>query len=741
LLFNDAPAAKDREQDGEWELVARHPWVVAYTDGAGFDRKVSPVCQRVGAGAFVCDIDIDNGKRGQQQVKVRTNVGGKQTVPRAEITAMIEPLEGLVRCQAKCNALVVLDAEHVFNTAKDEGLLSAATQGCNADLWKRWQDNVNRFSGTLVLLHVRSHALDGSPGSELRRQQNINRRKYAVPAGREQHRSADDGAIAIWTEHHWPETHMQGNDTADKEASQAQKDAVPSGAFQEEAERWQGNAGLVARRIATIEAHIRNTRTVVQADLKEVAAVPEWVDVLGDVRRTVSDKGHKIQERNGWFECQVCLVRKRKHTVDYFWKKPCRSQPSPELVEIWPGGQSTHVHFQPPEAKLHGPFSSVSHSPDAPLHNLHTRTGPPNCCERTTWGTNDTLFTSHFSRNRGAQLRLIPAQAPHPRDTASPGSNTGAPPTAHVSANPTFDAEDLNVAGRTQREANKNPRKRCAEEVEDPGEIRDGMDDFARQVKERMQRRRQERWENDHAVRTENAAESPIDELATGGGWVTNAIDDPEGDADEEPMEDGTAEMNPLDNPEGEVGEEVAHQEVAEEVAKRRMPQQIRNRIIKLQAKERVARNRAEKNLQKQALRWQAFRTVEAAPSKGGSGLGEGHTCFALGPITFCKVCGGTRSSSGNLLKRACRGWAPPGTMGQVKALLKGRPCSGFHRKLLLKQCTPLRRLACKTRPVVRCQVPRHLVQDDDGSSDELGEAPRIVINRCTVHLGAALGT
>ena len=136
-------------------------------------------------------------------------------------------------------------------------------------------------------------------------------------------------------------------------------------------------------------------------------------------------------------------------------------------------------------------------------------------------------------------------------------------------------------------------------------------------------------------------------------------------------MEDGTAEMNPLDNPEGEVGEEVAHQEVAEEVAKRRMPQHIRNRIIKLQAKERVARNRAEKNLQKQALRWQAVRTVEAAPSKGGSGLGEGHTCFALGPITFCKVCGGTRSSSGNLLKRACRGWAPPWHYGSGKSLAK----------------------------------------------------------------------
>jgi hypothetical protein len=120
--------------------------------------------------------------------------------------------------------------------------------------------------------------------------------------------------------------------------------------------------------------------------------------------------------------------------------------------------------------------------------------------------------------------------------------------------------------------------------------------------------------------------------------------------------------------------------------------------------------------------------------------VGEGHTCFALGPIIFCKICGGTRSSSGNLLNRACRGWAPPGTMGHVKALLKGRPCSGFYRKLLIRQCTPLRRLACKTKPVVRCLVPRHLIEDDEESADEDSQAPRPNLVRRTVYLGAAMG-
>jgi ribonuclease HI len=647
LLYLDAPAAKDREQDGEWQTVAHQAWVVAYTDGEGFDHKASPVCQRVGAGAVVCSIDIEQGKWGEQQVKVRTKVKGKQTVPRAELTAMIEPLEGLASCQAKCNVLVVLDAEHVFNTAKDDHLLSAALQSCNADLWKRWQDFIVSFPGTLVLLHVRSHALDGRPDSEVRRQQNITRRRYAVPAGRADLSAQDAHARAVWTEKHWPEVHMQGNALADKEASQAQSNSLPPGMFQEEAERWQANAGLVARRIATIEAHIRNTRIVAQADLKEVMPVPKWVDVLGVVERALSNKGHNIQERNGWFECQKCFVRRRKHKVDYFWKQQCHSRPSPELVEMWPGGLSVHT-------------------------------------------------------------------------------------------SPTLDAEDRNTGILTQTGAKESTRKRRAEEIEDTGEVRDSMDGFARMVKARMQERRHERLERDHAIQSENAA--PREEPSTAGSWSTNPLDEPECEADENLTEEGMAEINPLDNPEGEMEEEVADQVVAEEVAKRKMPQHVRNRIIKLRAKERVARNRAEIDMQKQAVRWRAFRTVEAAPSKGISGLGEGHTCFALGPIIFCKVCGGTRSSSGILLKRACRGWGPPGTMCNVKALLKGRPCSGFYRKLLLKQCTPLRRLSCKTKPVVRCQVPRHLVQDDDSSSDEVCQAPRPALTRRTVYLGAAWG-
>ena len=55
-----------------------------------------------------------------------------------------------------------------------------------------------------------------------------------------------------------------------------------------------------------------------------------------------------------------------------------------------------------------------------------------------------------------------------------------------------MDAEDRHTGDLTQKGAKESPRKRLAEEVEDTGEVCDSMDEFARQVKERMQMRRQE---------------------------------------------------------------------------------------------------------------------------------------------------------------------------------------------------------------------------------------------------------
>jgi hypothetical protein len=114
-----------------------------------------------------------------------------------------------------------------------------------------------------------------------------------------------------------------------------------------------------------------------------------------------------------------------------------------------------------------------------------------------------------------------------------------------------------------------------------------------------------------------------------------NPLDDPEGEAEDEPTEEGVSMTNPLDVPEGEAEEEGADQQRVDEGTIKRMPQKMRNRIIKLRAKERLARNRVEKNLQKQAVCWQAIRTVEAAPSKGCMGAGRRPRLFRLGAHNF----------------------------------------------------------------------------------------------------------
>ena len=103
------------------------------------------------------------------------------------------------------------------------------------------------------------------------------------------------------------------------------------------------------------------------------------------------------------------------------------------------------------------------------------------------------------------------------------------------------------------------------------------------------------------------------------------------------------------------------------------MPQQqVWGRIISLRAKELAHRKKAVQNMRKKVMQRYAFRNVEVAPALGAAGLSNGHTCFALVPIVFCKVCGGIRSTAGNLLKKACRGWAPKGARSLFNAMMKG---------------------------------------------------------------------
>ena len=59
------------------------------------------------------------------------------------------------------------------------------------------------------------------PNADLRRQQNLQRRKYAVAAGRERRGQQDNQAKGAWTQHHWAEAHMKGSSLADYEAGRA----------------------------------------------------------------------------------------------------------------------------------------------------------------------------------------------------------------------------------------------------------------------------------------------------------------------------------------------------------------------------------------------------------------------------------------------------------------------------------------------------------------------------------------
>ena len=91
-----------------------------------------------------------------------------------------------------------------------------------------------------------------------------------------------------------------------------------------------------------------------------------------------------------------------------------------------------------------------------------------------------------------------------------------------------------------------NRRKRCVEGERDQGEVRDGMDNFANLVRDRMKRRRHERSEGDQAEQYAGNNVDPADGPTEGGVLGTNPLDDPEGDVEDEPTEEGVSMTNPL---------------------------------------------------------------------------------------------------------------------------------------------------------------------------------------------------
>ena len=171
----------------------------------------------------------------------------------------------------------------------------------------------------------------------------------------------------------------------------------------------------------------------------------------------------------------------------------------------------------------------------------------------------------------------------------------------------------------------------------------------------------------------------------------------------------------------------------------RRMSAAQRTRLICYNRQQRRQRAAAINDVCRRVIRHSAaFRPFSLAPAPPGN-IGVGHSAYTLGPITFCKRCGATKSlSQGMSLQRPCRRWAPAGTRAGIKTLLRGKP-QPFYQRILLNAAAPVRRIRQKTTPAPRYIIPQHLQAADDPVPH--APPPRAInITRHTVWQGTAAG-
>ena len=114
-----------------------------------------------------------------------------------------------------------------------------------------------------------------------------------------------------------------------------------------------------------------------------------------------------------------------------------------------------------------------------------------------------------------------------------------------------------------------------------------------------------------------------------------NPLDDPEPDnyhdqpatGDEEPREDCPPD---------------AWQGIQDNAGISRRPAAVvRMRLIQANRKARADNAKRLRLMQHSVVQMQAFRTVAIEPFVDKQNFGQGHVAFALGPIVFCKRCGG----------------------------------------------------------------------------------------------------
>ena len=145
--------------------------------------------------------------------------------------------------------------------------------------------------------------------------------------------------------------------------------------------------------------------------------------------------------------------------------------------------------------------------------------------------------------------------------------------------------------------------------------------------------------------------------------------------------------------------------------ARRRMPWRIRQRLIQRHRRLRTAYAHATAHNRQWATRANAFHPITLAPFPPERGFGPDHLLFSLGPIIFCRRCGATKSlSAGHSLQRPCRRWAPKGTLGGIRCLLRGKAPNKFYRDILASATLPVKRLRTKTKPTPRLVVPAYLI-------------------------------
>ena len=168
---------------------------------------------------------------------------------------------------------------------------------------------------------------------------------------------------------------------------------------------------------------------------------------------------------------------------------------------------------------------------------------------------------------------------------------------------------------------------------------------------------------------------------------------------------------------------------------RRRMPLRIRQRLIQHHRQLRTASARTTAHNRQWATRANAFQSFTLAPVPPACGFGPDHCLFSLGPIIFCRRCGATKSlSQGRSLQRPCRRWAPKGTIGLIRTLLRGKAPNKFYRDLLHSTTLPVKRLRTKTKPTPRLIIPAHLIAPDSPPPPR----PVIRIQARTVLRGAA---